>query len=313
MSHTSRRLSLRLPLIVGGIAFALCAFAFLASGMYLDWNSPKLINFLAAWIPFVLSVLFAFVPSGKEMKREWIKWAWRGAVVVIGFFWSVMLWHQQDLTDKANLEQTQKAIGTAVQKASDLAEPQFQKVRDQVGGVKDDLKKTESDIATKLDQSTSLLNAGLGKVGKPDPPEPARLRVSLWKEGQSQTAEPVESETIQPNADGSVTAQFLIRNISSTGADESDLWVLICDLCTYTKEPEGFERAPGNAEQERHIHIPGTLNPGAAFKVLSVTFRSNLAASPYGMGFTHSCKNCGKMSPEIKTLVNAQPLAKSLQ
>jgi len=121
-------MSLRRPLMVAGAGFGLCACAYLVCGLFLYWNSPELINFLAAWIPFVLSVLFAFVPAGKEMKHEWMKWSWRGGVVAIGFFWSVMLWHQQDLNSQTSAAQTQGALGSAVSQANSHADQQFKKV-----------------------------------------------------------------------------------------------------------------------------------------------------------------------------------------
>ena len=73
MGGKGKRMSLRTPLVVGGVGLGMCACAYLGFGLYIYWDSSKLIKFLAAWIPFVLSILFAFVPSGKEMKREWIK------------------------------------------------------------------------------------------------------------------------------------------------------------------------------------------------------------------------------------------------
>ena len=73
MAGNGKRMSIRTPLVIGGAGIAACGIAFLSFGLYILWDSPRLINFLAAWIPFVLSILFAFVPSGKEMKHPSIK------------------------------------------------------------------------------------------------------------------------------------------------------------------------------------------------------------------------------------------------
>jgi hypothetical protein len=291
-----KRLSLRIPLVVGGTGFAACALAFLGIGLHIFWNSPRLINFLAAWIPFILSILFAFVPSGKEMKHQWIKWTWRGGVVVVGFFWSVMLWHQQDLSDQANAAQTKGALGSAVSQADDHADKQFKRVQDQVSDVKNDLKTTEDDITTRLDQSTSSINAGLGKVGKPDPPELAKLVFSLWKEPLKVADFPILSTPIQQQDDQTIQADYYFRNVSNASADTIDVWIHICSICSFAKEPEGFDKPVGIDEQTRHRQF-GFLNGGVAFQKSTVLFKLNSQMPPTGMtvglSFSYSCKTCG--------------------
>jgi hypothetical protein len=187
---------------------------------------------------------------------------WRIAIVGVGFLWSVLLWRQLDIAEKQSATDQKKLLDESVNKANQHSDDKFAGVKEDVGHLGDKVEtvnKQQIELAQAFAKATGDITTNLGKVGKSDPPELAKLRVSLWKEGQSQTEEPVESETIQQNADGSVTAQFLIRNISSTEADDPDIWVVICSVCTYVKEPEGFEKAQGTAEQERHLHIGGTL------------------------------------------------------
>lgn len=308
MAEKDKRMSLRAPLILGAVGFAVCGVAFLAFGLYILWDSSRLINFLAAWIPFVLSVLFAFVPSGKDMKHPWIKWGWRCGVVIIGFCWSVMLWHQQDLTDKANVKQIQDAVEKSVTDANNHSDEKIGGVQKQVETVEQNLDDTKTEISAQLGKTETNITNSIGKVGKPAPPELAQLQVSLWEEGQDVASEPVETESITQNTDGSVTVQFLIRNVSDVGAEDPDLWVLICAQCAYTKEPDGFEKPPDiGIGQERHIHIHGTLNPGVAFKILSVSFKSDVFSSPYAIGFKDSCTNCGAIKPLKKFIVNVEP------
>ena len=178
-------MSVRRPIWIALTGFAACALSFLLFGLYLYWNSPKLINFLAAWIPFVLSILFAFVPSVKEMKHAWIKWTWRSGVLAVGFFWSVMLWHQQDLTDQANSKQTQEAIQTAVTDANRHADEKIGGVQHQVETLGTNLGETTKEISSQLGKTETDLTNTIGKVGKPEPPEPAKLEFSLWKEGMT--------------------------------------------------------------------------------------------------------------------------------
>lgn len=295
-------MSLRVSLVVGVTGFTACACAFFALGLYIYWDSPRLINFLAAWIPFILSVLFAFVPSGKEMKHQWIKWTWRGGVLVVGFFWSIMLWHQQDLSDRASAAQTKNALGSAVSQANDHADQQFKKVQDQVSDVKNNLKTTENNIATKLDQSTSTLNAGLGKVGKPEPAEPAKLTFSLWDTTAS-ADKPVLSKIVQPDKDGNFPVEFSFLNGSESTAEAIDIWIRVCDECSFSKEPDGFEKPAGIDEHLRH-RVIGSLNPSVNFEKMTILVKSPLLGH-FQIGFKYACKTCGgKMSPLQFATVN---------
>src|SRR5258707_14704092 len=93
----SNRLSLRPALWVAFGSSSACALVWLGWGIYLYWNDVRLVNFLAAWIPFVLSILVAFVPEHKMTTAK--KYLWRGGVMFVGLAWSIVLWHQQVVTD----------------------------------------------------------------------------------------------------------------------------------------------------------------------------------------------------------------------
>ncbi len=284
------------------------ALVLLSIWIFFHRNDARFINYCVACIPVALTIVIAWIP---DLRRAHM--AWRIAIVTVGLIWSVLLWRQLDITAKQTEQDQKKIVNDAVERSNKHSDQKFDPLQAQVTDLGKNLDITEKTITTALEKTKTDLDSSIGKVGKPEPPELAKLRVSLWKEGQDQTSEPVESETVQRNADGSVTVQFVIRDISSTGADDIDLWVLICADCTYSKEPEGFEKVIGNKEQERHIHIPGTLNPGVAFKVLSVTFKSDLKFTQYPIGFSYSCKNCGKIEPTKRFIMNVEPSLMPLQ
>lgn len=288
------RMSYRRPLIVAAIGIGLCLLWFLVWGLHIYWNRPSLINFLAAWIPFVLSVLFAFVPSGKEMKHQWIKWGWRGGVIAVGLFWSVMLWHQQALTDAATIAANQKLLDDAVTKSNNHADNQFGNVQAKVGDLGKTLDDRTKALGDALAQATGTINANIGKVGKPEPPEPAKLQFSLWKEGMLETEYPLMEATTNQKPDGSFQIQFMIKNISHVQAETVELWVVVCDLCAYAKEPEGFDNPPGNPKTVRHRMIAG-LNPGTSVaNTLDIKFLPAISGiTKIGLGFKSTCKNCG--------------------
>lgn len=283
------RLSLRLPLVVGGIGFALCALAFMALGIYVYWDSPKIIGFLAAWIPFAFSILIAFFPSTKEMKHPWLQWTWRATVVVLGFGGSAMFWHQEELSDRENAAQTQSAVNKAVSQANEHSDKKFNEMQGKVTDLGNSLTKSFSD---QMGKTETDLTSSIGKVGKPDPPERPRFTFSLWEENVKTF--PLESEVLSPDVDGSYHISFAVRNDSAVQAQGIEEWVHICDLCAFAVDPPGFDRPKGMDERERHRSIPGmnggvTLVEGNEIRVKA----PNL--SRFSMIFKVTCGTCGEV------------------
>jgi hypothetical protein len=307
-------MSVRRPLGIALAGFAACALSFFACGLYLYWNSPRLINFLAAWIPFVLSVLFAFVPSGREMKHPWIKWGWRSGVVIIGFCWSVMLWHQQDLTDKANAKQIQDAVQKSVTDANNHSDEKIGGVQKQVETVGKSLEETKTEISAQLGKTETSITNSIGKVGKPDAPEPAKLQFSLWKEYLPDSDFPFDKEIVYQQDDGTVSVDYFFKNVSASAADSIDIWVHICAKCSFAKEPEGFEKPAGIGDQSRHRNFP-SLNPGVSFQKSTVVFKVDRqvfsrGVARVGLAFSYSCKNCGNLKTNkdfVLTVISFAP------
>jgi hypothetical protein len=86
----------------------------------------------------------------------------------------------------------------------------------------------------------------------------------------------------------------MIKNISHVQAETVELWVVVCDLCAYAKEPEGFDNPPGNPKTVRHRMIAG-LNPGTSVaNTLDIKFLPAISGiTKIGLGFKSTCKNCG--------------------
>jgi hypothetical protein len=91
------------------------------------------------------------------------------------------------------------------------------------------------------------------------------------------------SLSVRADSDGDFPVEFSVRDVADVAADESDVWIRICDRCSFAKMPEGFDEVPGEGEHERHLHL-ALLNPGAAVKM-----RANIKVSdgiPALAGFT---------------------------
>lgn len=281
------------------------------------WGSLRLVDTIVNLTPTFLSILFAFVVD-KDLAGN-VRWRWLFRLFVFGcgLALSGLLWHQQTLADKASEESSNKLLNDAIAKANAHSDGQFENVQKKIDGVdgkvadvgsalqgtttslSHDIQKTAEAIQTTSDR----LDASIGKVGKPDPPHPAILQASLWKSG---SPEPIDSMSISPETDGTYQFDVSVRNTSDVGAEESDVWIVLCDACSFAKEPEGFEKV---VDIERHKRI-GLLNPGVAQKV-TVNLRITTKSSPldfFEIGIRTSCKNCGKLGPIKPLKLKPEPL-----
>ncbi|MGB6265172.1 MAG: hypothetical protein WBF56_05450, partial [Candidatus Acidiferrales bacterium] len=216
------------------------------------WGDLRFVNYFVAFIPTILSILFAFVID-KELERR-MKMLWRVGIVLCGFLYSAALWHQQSLTDKSDIATQTAIVNDAVSRANKHSDESFAGVQKNVGDLGEEVKgvnKQQVQLAQDFSKATGDIDANLGKVGRPDPPIPAKLVLSLWTD--SATAEnPVLSETVQPDAGGNFPVDFSFANASESVAESIDFWIQLCDQCAFAAEPEGFEKTAGSSEKVRH-------------------------------------------------------------
>jgi hypothetical protein len=259
------------------------------------WTNLHFVNFIVASIPTILSILFAFIVD-KDLEHRMRK-RWRLCIVAVGMIYSCFLWHQQDLTDQANAKQTTDAVTTAVQTANNHTDAQFklanQHADSQFGAVQKDVKGVSDQnvaLSQALARATGDINTNLGKVGKPDPPVPAALNFTLWDLNAS-IDRPVRTRFLQPDADGNFPVEFSFVDVSTTSAKAIDIWVQLCDACSFAKEPAGFEHPAGGLDQVRHRHI-GDLNSGIAFEKITLSVKAPRSPG-FQVGFRYTCENCG--------------------
>ena len=108
----------------------------------------------------------------------------------------------------------------------------------------------------------------------------------------------------RPDADGIYTVTFAVTNISDAPANAGEIWVYICDQCTWAAEPNGFDKPPGLVEQARHKAFQ-LLNPGVSLADLTIKFE--IAGGPFAytdLAFNYSWSTYGTMSPKMQTIRN---------
>jgi hypothetical protein len=264
------------------------------------WDNPSIINFLAAWIPFVISVFIAFVPE-HEMSRTQ-KWLWRSAVIIIGFAWSAVLWHQQVITDALGKKDKIEIVTNAVTQSNAHSDQQ-------IDGVRADVKTTTQALDQKLTNLSSQVSTTektiTGNLSKFSPPVPqyAKLQFSFFT--QSSASLPLTTESLAPDKDGIFTVDFVVTNISeTTTAKNGDIWVIACDQCTIVEEPQGFDRPKGLPELERHKTFQN-LNPGVTLEKMTVKLRVNGLYQAFLISLRYSCETCGKVTDaqDLKALI----------
>jgi hypothetical protein len=249
------------------------------------------INFTVAWIPLVVSILIAFVP---DLRKAHI--AWRIAVISIGLLWSVVLARQQVLILRQARKDQMAAVTQAVQQSNQHSDAQFSQVEKDLESSKTDLDSKLADLPNLLSKTKSDLNSSISKVGTA-PQKFAVLKFQTWPPGSAGTP-----QTISPDSEGIYTLDVAVTNTSDTATGNGDLWVILCDHCSFAVMPAGFDKPNGTDDSVRHM-VFGQLNPGVSLQKVTIKFKISGGPFSYAdLGFRYSCADCGKMTENIQTI-----------
>jgi hypothetical protein len=160
------------------------------------------------------------------------------------------------------------------------------------------------------------LNASIGKVGKADPPERAKLQFSLWPVPNT-NVNPLTVIPLTPDAEGVVSVDFSFTNTFAAAAEKIDFWIEVCEACVFVKEPPNFDKPPGTMETVRHRLLLGILNPGTTFEKTTILVKPKESLNQFQIAFRYSCETCGAMSPaqavRILLLPSPRPFMRTFQ
>jgi hypothetical protein len=302
----SKHLSYRFPLLISTFCLALSLGVLACRWIFLHRGEPdfplELANFAVVLLPFAFSILFVFVP---DMRTKHI--AWKMCVVGMGIGFSCLLWKQQHLAMEASKRDQQNAVDTAVKNANQHSDQQLAPVRDDIKDIKNATQKLDTQlggISNQVSKSETELSGSIAKVNKPTPPELARLEFSIFAVKPKEDP-PVLIGPVRQDKDGNFPVEVFFTNTSDTSAEALDVWIHVCDQCSFATEPAGFDKPQGIDEHTRHIMI-GVLNPGTSWQKTTIIVKTTLKPpSSFSVGFTYSCKTCGKMKESQKVTLYA--------
>jgi len=244
------------------------------------WNDPDLqtvaVNFAVSWIPFLVTILVAFVP---DLRKAHI--AWRVGIVSIGLVWSLLLARQQVLTINASRTDQKIIVKEAVGNANQHSDESIATLRE--------------DIHKEFDDLNTGITTGLGGL-KPPPPKFAAIKFGFLDPFMAAEG------SLREGPDRVFSAELLAKNVTDIAAEKGDVWIQICDECLWVDEPIGFDRPSGTIESMRHESFLN-LNSGTMLPKITLHFKALKKFQKIILVAKYSCTTCGKMAdPQILTV-----------
>jgi len=294
---TTKRISLRNTKWLAIFTLSTCALVWMLRGINIYWDDPRIINFLAAWIPAAGSTLLAFVPDREMTTGK--RWVWRSSVMAVGFSWSAILWHQQVIGDRATLEVQRKVVTEAVTQSNQHSDQLIGRVRADVQEVKGDVQGVQKKIEGQSDaisKSTSTINESIGKVGKPEPPKKADVQFSFWELNPDNWPKLEEWVEVKGNiASVDVTA----RTLGDISAKNGLLILRVCERCKWAQEPSGFLPKDNDQSDDRMKRFDLMLPDVAMTKMhMDIEIPPDFVnGTAFTIGGIYSCENCPPADP----------------
>jgi len=263
-----------------------------------------------------LALLAGHVATDKPLYR-WMFWG--GGIMLAAFFvTSGVRTYRATLVAKTPEQIVMTAVGEANNHTDKEIDVANKHTDTEVSMVQEDLKKATEhsdqqiasvkdgvkDLADQFNKGKSDLKESISKVGKPEPPELAKLQFSFGVPVLDMF--PLRFQTVKANQDGTVTIEFTGRNVSRVSARSVDMWVQICSGCSYAKEPRNFQKLDGDDPRVRYRRL-GDLNPGVLIVKTSLELIVPAGFAGFDTSFGYSCENCGAdtagWSETIRTMV----------
>lgn len=251
------------------------------------------------FLPIAAS-LIALFQLAKDWTAHQTNWR-RGAVLILIILFGVgsavnnyyvnRRATRQQISDQAEI----KALKTAVETANHAQETNTTQFLAALGTLSSEVRDLQTQVTTeKLQSKLAVVQAELQKTQKALAPGPkAELSFTFVPFPNSQPGQPIVLVTDKalPLRDGSVHIEFAIANTTDVDAVDSEVNFQICNGCRYAKEPDGLQKLPGLADNQRYLFMRDLLAK-TTYRTLSVDVIPPPLAPSFSVGIEYRCHTC---------------------
>jgi hypothetical protein len=294
VDHTKRR--------VWWVVVLVCLAALLSlSGRWLHGHwaetdfQDKILNFSAVWLPFVLSIIIAFIPSSETRRKAHMRW--RFCLIAAGLATSIVMWRQQDRAiDAARRDREAAAHAQQVAISQAITAAVSQSVEKSTKHSDEQTEAVKKELHAQIEHSTQALTGVVDKdvstiAGKIKPTGVAKLVFSFLSPGLDRKA--LLTTMHVHLTDDIAKFSVVFYNDSEVIATNPQITVR-CITCMYAKEPDGFSRLDGSIEQDRHKLIQGAISPGSFVFATPLEIRIPSGSSKFVVRLSYVCETCGR-------------------
>jgi hypothetical protein len=126
-------------------------------------------------------------------------------------------------------------------------------------------------------------------------PRIASLQFSFWV--ATPAAFPLTMQSLRPGPNNAFAVEVTAQNISNVSANDGEIWIMICQVCSFVDEPVGFTRLQGMSEKMRYKRFT-FIRPGIFLERMTINVTMPSAAFKIGsfeMSLKYACAECGRV------------------
>lgn len=255
------------------------------------WYNPGM-GRLLDFSPYLLAastIVFAAVGIVKDWgdyKHKWMKTSALAAMCVFGVLTFVSVY--QDRAAERHLEGEVEAANKAQTDNTALYVKSFGELSRQVSDLKTQVKTQE------LQQKLASVQADLEKTQKALAPGPkTHLTFSFDPPSTSSDgkhAAPTTEVSLPVDTNGIVHVPFDILNTTDVDALDGDVNLVICNACSFAREPDGFTHLTNQPKTERYMAFARVLADTQVGKTVDIGVPQNVPNVQ--IGITVRCRTC---------------------
>jgi hypothetical protein len=128
-------------------------------------------------------------------------------------------------------------------------------------------------------------------VSQPARTRNAELQFSFWPIDPA--TEKIIKEVTAPIVNGIVIVEFTAKSTGDLQAKKGQIWIQICDQCSFAEEPEGSEGVHNDPIVRRKRF--DSIAPGVYFDKTTLKIMPPAEGEYFTIAFKYSCEQCPPM------------------